>query len=354
MSTFTEQDLPWLAPALHQLLQPQRSHALILHGAAGSGLFELALRAAQAWLCEAPGPGGLPCDQCAACHLALAHSHADLRVVMPEAEQLARQWQASADAEGEGDSESRSKRKPSREIKVEAIRQAIDWAHTSSGRGRGKVLVFHPADAMNLVSANALLKTLEEPAPGVRLLLCVDNPERLLPTIRSRCQRLRLDPPPVEQALAWLRRGPLPEPEVMLHAAGGEPLAALALAQAGMTAELWTQLPAQVAAGEVRGLAVLPLPQALRALQCLCHDLLAVHVQGHARYFPGTSLPQGLALPALTAWGDQLRRAARHDEHPWHAPLLLESLVAEGQSVMLPHRAARRPPGAGVRRPAPR
>jgi DNA polymerase-3 subunit delta' len=321
-----------------------------LHGAAGSGLFELALRVAQAWLCEHANEAQRPCGHCPSCHLALARSHPDLRVVMPEAVQQALQWGA-ADGEGDGadTSDSKSKRKPSREIKVEAIRQAIDWAHTSSGRGQGKVLVFHPADAMNHVSANALLKTLEEPAAGMRLLLCVADPEQLLPTIRSRCQRVRVQAPSTEQALAWLATQRLEHPEVLLHASGGEPLAAVALAEAGMTAELWVNLPAQVAAGDSRGLAVLPLPQALRALQCLCHDLMAVNAQGHARYFPAASLPHGLDWRALSTWSRSLQRTVRHDEHPWNAPLLLEALVAEGQAVLVPQRPARGRPAAGSR-----
>jgi dTMP kinase len=73
----------------------QRGHALILHGGFGSGLFELALRLAQAWLCEQP-PG--PCDQCPSCHLVLARTHTDLRVVMPETWAQTLQWGASEEA----------------------------------------------------------------------------------------------------------------------------------------------------------------------------------------------------------------------------------------------------------------
>jgi DNA polymerase-3 subunit delta' len=163
-----ERDLPWLAEPLATLRDHDRSHALILHGGAGSGQLELAWRAAQAWLCEQP-PG--PCGQCPSCHLALAKVHPDLKVLMPEAVQQALGWGDTGD-EADGDGEGgKSKRKPSREIKIDAVRQAIDWAHTSSSRGRGKVLLLYPADAMNVTASNALLKTLEEPAAGTRLLL---------------------------------------------------------------------------------------------------------------------------------------------------------------------------------------
>lgn len=330
-----ERDLPWLAPTLARLRDHERGHALILHGGAGSGVLELALRAAQAWLCEQP-PG--PCGHCPSCHLALAHTHPDLRVLLPETVQQAVGWNAAGgEGEGEaGDGDTKTRRKPSREIKVEAVRQAIDWAHTSSGRGRGKVLVLFPADAMNLVAANALLKTLEEPAPGVRLLLCTGDPEHLLPTLRSRCQRVRLPPPPREQALQWLATQGVADPEVLLQASGGEPLSAAAWAAEGLTAEAWAAVPRQVAAGDASLLAALAPARVVGILQQLCHDAMAVAAGAAPRYFPPASVPRGAAWPALAEWSQALARTARHDEHPWNAALLVDSLVSQGQQALRP------------------
>ncbi|HSI57831.1 MAG TPA: DNA polymerase III subunit delta' [Ideonella sp.] len=328
MALRDEHDLPWLAAPLQALRDHERGHALILHGRAGSGLFELALRVAQAWLCEQP-PG--PCGVCPGCHLTLARSHPDLKVLMPETLQQAIGWNAGGDSEGDaGDGDSKARKKPSREIKVEAVRQAIDWAHTSSGRGRGKVLVLNPADAMNAVAANALLKTLEEPAAGVRLLLCVDDPERLLPTIRSRCQRVRLPAPSEAEALQWLGGQGVKDPAVLLRASGGEPLSALALGAEGLTAESWAALPGQVAAGDSRVLAALPPARVVHVLQQICHDAMAAAAGAPPRYFPTGSLQAGADWAALAEWSRTLARTARHDEHPWNAGLLIESLVSQG------------------------
>jgi DNA polymerase-3 subunit delta' len=328
----TERDLPWLAAPLAALRDESRGHALILHGGAGSGLLELALRAAQAWLCEQP-PG--PCDACPSCHLSMAHSHPDLKVVLPETLQLELRWNALEEEGGEAaDGEAKGKRKPSREIKVDQLRQAIDWAHSSSSRGRGKVLVFHPADAMNTVSANALLKTLEEPASGLRLILCVDDPERLLPTIRSRCQRVRLAPPEPDAALQWLRAAQVEDAATLLRAAGGEPLAARALRDAGLHGERWAGLPRRIAAGDVSAVSDLPVPLAVRALQQLCHDAMAVAAGAAPRYFPEGSVARPGDWAALSGWREALLRAARHDEHPWNGGLLLEALVAQGQHAL--------------------
>lgn len=345
-----ERDLPWLAEPLAALRDGSRGHALILYGGAGSGQLELALRAAQAWLCEQP-PG--PCDACPSCHLSIAHSHPDLKVVLPETLQIELRWNALDDYGTDGgDGDGKGKRKPSRDIKVEQVRQAIDWAHTSSGRGRGKVLVFHPADAMNTVSANALLKTLEEPAAGMRLILCVDDPERLLPTIRSRCQRVRLAPPEADAALRWLQAAQVEEAATLLRAAGGEPLAARSLRDAGLSAERWSSLPRRIAAGEVSAVSDLPVPLAVHILQQLCHDAMAVGAGALPRYFPEGSIAPPAAWPALTAWREALLRVARHDEHPWNGGLVLEALVAQGQHALSARTGAMgKSVGPGGRRP---
>ena len=193
--------LPWIAGPARDIAARQRGHALLLQGHAGAGVFELALRLARTWLCEGEAP---PCGRCAACHLLATNSHPDLRALLPELTQVELGWSVGGEAVDDGEG-GKAKRKPSREIRIDAVRDAIDWTQTSSSRGRGKVLLLFPADAMNLVAANALLKTLEEPPSGVRVLLVAEDAERLLPTLRSRCQRLLFAGPAPDEALAWLQ-----------------------------------------------------------------------------------------------------------------------------------------------------
>ncbi|HEY9022955.1 MAG TPA: DNA polymerase III subunit delta', partial [Burkholderiaceae bacterium] len=179
--------LPWLAEPLQRALREQRSHALLVHGPSGVGQFELALGLAQGWLCEAAEDGApRPCGRCAACHLVRARSHPDLLVLVPEALRAALGWEPDGDADDGSDKA--SKAKPSKDIKVEAVRAAVAFAQTTSARGRGKVVVLHPAERMNGISANTLLKTLEEPPGAARFVLSSAAPDALLPTIRSRCQ----------------------------------------------------------------------------------------------------------------------------------------------------------------------
>ena len=243
--------LPWLAEPLAAALATQRGHALLVHGArrrrraavcprAGAGL---AVRRRQG-----EGVGGAPAPAAAAAAAAWCSRACipDLLVLLPETLRRAHDWPL-ADDKGEGDD---GKRKPSRQIRIDEVRALIDWATRTSARGRGKVAVLHPAEALNLQSANALLKTLEEPPAGTRLVLTAGDPALLLPTVRSRCQRLPLPAPPAD---AGARPGctaqGVASAEVLLAACSGRPLDALALAQAGIDAAAWSALPAAVARG---------------------------------------------------------------------------------------------------------
>jgi DNA polymerase-3 subunit delta' len=127
-------------------------------------------------------------------------------------------------------------------------------------------------------------------------------------------------------------------PAALLAAAGDQPLTAEALWVEGLTAALWRDLPRQVQAGDAAALSGLALARAIGVLQQVCHDTMRAAAGAAPRYFQAGSLPSDASLAALGAWRVALARAARHDEHPWNGPLLIESLVLQGQTAM-----ARRP-----------
>lgn len=321
--------LPWLGDALARAGTLAGAHALLLHGPAGTGQLELALLVAQATLCERRPPGAYrPCGRCASCHLVATRVHPDLLIVLPDALRVQLGWVDDEDSKlGKADA------KPSKDIRVEQVRQTIAWAQQTSGRGRGKVLVLHPADALNGPAANALLKTLEEPPGAMRLLLTSADPERLLPTVRSRCQRVPLALPPAAAAAGWLQARGLDEPLPLLALAGGSPLAALALAAEGITPAWLAELPARVAAGDAAALVGRPVPQVVDLLLKLAHDAQVRAAGGAARFYPDAAWPGAADAAALQAWTQALLRAARFDEHPWNAGLLIESLVTQATAV---------------------
>jgi len=322
--------LPWLEEPLHRALTTARSHALLVQGPEGVGQLDLALLLAQSWLCEAPEADGRACGKCPSCHLFKARTHPDFQLLVPEA------LRESLGLTDEGETGKESKTKPSREIKIDAVRAMLSFAQGSSARGRAKVVVVHPAEALNAVAANALLKTLEEPAGKLRFALTSSAPGALLPTIRSRCQPVPLGLPDQAAAQAWLVEQGLAanEASVLLAATGGRPQQARVWYEAGLRASHWTALPQQVQTGQTLLLNEWPQPRAIDALQRLCHDLLRRAHGAEPSYFPAQSLPTPPSASALQNWEQALRRAARHAEHPLNAGLLMESLVAQGQQAL--------------------
>lgn len=390
--------LPWLAEPLAAALAQQRAHALLVYGPEGVGQFEFALALARAWLCEtpieqrpaawrasqtgyAPGvpgqqPNRLACGHCVSCHLVDGRSHPDLRLIVPEALRAMAGLAGDEVDDAAGESTGARKRKPSREIKVEQVRAALDFSELSGARSGLRVVLIHPAEALNGISANALLKTLEEPPGDLRFILSCGAPEALLPTVRSRCQAVRLTPPPRELGLRWLQTQVQlgdEDGDLLLDACADQVLAAQALAAAGLGAAAWRELPAQIARGDTAALAVWPLPELVDALQKLCHDLALQAVGAPPRYFSVESLaalssaaaPAGAAsgvttrapqggpgrepieaaaaaaasrqherLTRLTAWAADLRKLARRADHPWSAPLAIEALVATARQAV--------------------
>ena len=325
---------PWIA-AQRSALLAQRGHAWLLHGPSGLGQYALALALVRAWLCDAPGAQGA-CGACASCHGVDVHTHADLCVLMPETTLLALGWPLAEKAQAEIDEK---KRKPSREIRVEAMRGAVEFAQRTSARGRGKAVLVYPAEQMNAVTANALLKTLEEPAGDTRFVLASEAAHLLLPTIRSRCLSHTMAWPQQGAMLDWLaQQGVLgQDAQAWLRAAGGRPDDALALALSGRSPEAWGGLARALARGDAAALADLTPTQAVQVLQKLCHDLLALRVGAPPRYFARADLPVPDQLPGvgpLTRWSRALVQEARTSEHPFNAALMLEALVSQARETV--------------------
>ena len=122
-----------------------------------------------------------------------------------------------------------------RTIGVDQVRALIEQLGYTSHAGGARVVIVNLAEEMTTNAANSLLKTLEEPPPGVYLLLASHAPGRLPATIRSRCQRLAILPPCTQDALVWLSRVDGGRHwNALLSLAGGAPLRALEMAEAGL------------------------------------------------------------------------------------------------------------------------
>lgn len=322
---------PWIASQLTALLA-QRGHAWLLHGPSGLGQYRLATELARAWLCQQPGAAGA-CGRCTSCHAIDVRTHADLFVLMPETVMLERNWPLGEKAQTELDDK---KRKPSKEIRIDAMRDAVEFSQRTSAWGRGKVVVVYPAERMNHVTANALLKTLEEPAGDIKFVLASEMAHQLLPTIRSRCLGHAMVWPDPLVAERWLVAQGLPEDStrLFLRAAGGRPDDALRLAQTHRDPKAWSLLPKAMQRGDGSAMQDWTALELIDALQKLCHDLL-LQTQGVTpRFFPAPELPVAGSLAVLSQWGRELATARRTAEHPYQPGLMLEALVARAKFAL--------------------
>ncbi len=322
---------PWIAEQSRQLLV-QRGHAWLLQGPSGLGQYSLGLGLVQAWLCEQPTEQGA-CGSCPSCHAIAVRTHADLCVLMPETVMLALGWPLDEKSQSDIDEK---KRKPSKEIRIEAMRDAIEFAQRTSARGRGKAVLVYPAERMNHVTANALLKTLEEPPGDVRFVLASEAAHQLLPTIRSRCLAHGMVWPQEAQALPWLQQqGVAPaDARTLLRAAGGRPEDALAFAGSGRDPQRWRSLPRAMQRGELTLVADWSPAQLIDALHKLCHDLLALGVGAAPRYFEAEDLPSPPPVPMLSRWQRELGQESRGAEHPFNTGLMIEALVSRAQTAL--------------------
>lgn len=198
---------PWHQVAWQQLQaarhQQHLPHALLFTGSTGCGHENLVYALAQSLLCLQPDFSGYACKQCRSCKVFNAHSHPDFMLL-----ELADDKQV---------------------ISVEQIRSLDRFLELTRSYSPSRVAMILNAETMNTSAANSLLKSLEEPADNSYLLLFMANSNSILPTIRSRCQQLRLALPAQAEALTWLHtKNLVNRADDLLAVSNGRPLAALA------------------------------------------------------------------------------------------------------------------------------
>ena len=212
-----EADLAALAPfswqqqQWHQILGQFRAnrlaHSTLVWGESGLGKVEFINSFSRLMLCQQP-TAERACGSCKSCLLVKNNSHPDLQVLAPEV--------------------------GSKEIKIDQVRAVTDFVNRTSHAGGAKIAIIDRAHRLNISSANALLKTLEEPSNNTYLFLITNLPGRLKPTIRSRCQRLQFTVPTTAICRDWLS-GRLQADVIdsAVQAASNRPLLALELASSG-------------------------------------------------------------------------------------------------------------------------
>lgn len=180
------QNIPWHEDMWNGLIERYHNsglpHASLLLGNEGMGKRAFAFRLAKFLLCQAADKKttkrGSYCNECHSCKLMDAGSHPDYFI---------------CDQEAKG-----------KQIKVDTIRQLNDFFSKTPQISACQVVQIYPIEALNINASNALLKTLEEPSGESYLLLMAERLGSVIPTIRSRTQRINFHPPKTQQALSWL------------------------------------------------------------------------------------------------------------------------------------------------------
>lgn len=151
---------------LRDFLSGRMAHAILLSGESGVGKKTFAHLLAQGLMCS--GKGDKPCGQCRDCRRFLDRTHPDALFIAP----IARE----------------------KSIRIDALREMIDSLSRHSLEGRGRVILIDNGERMTVQAQNCLLKTLEEADGETYFLITCDAESALLPTIRSRCRCVRVQP----------------------------------------------------------------------------------------------------------------------------------------------------------------
>jgi DNA polymerase-3 subunit delta' len=296
------------------------AHALLLRGRKGLGKLAFATYIAKTRLCERPSVMGDACENCSSCRWFDQGGHPDFRLVEPEA--ISRKPQSLEPGEGSPDvsgadtspghsgggsagasendlamedagaesSGAKSKKKPSKQIGIEQIRDLADFINISSHQNGYKIILIHPAEAMQPAAANALLKNLEEPPPHTLFILVTHHSQHLLPTIRSRCHQVAMPAPTPAAAIQWLKQQRVEHAETCLASAGFAPLGALEFndekylqQHQDFINQISTPAKLDVLA-LAEGMQKGDLPTVVNWLQKWCYDLMSFRTAGTIRY----------------------------------------------------------------------
>jgi DNA polymerase-3 subunit delta' len=333
--------LPWQQSSWQKLqsLRARLPHALLFHGAAGTGKSQFIETFAQALLCENGRADGHACGACVSCGWFSQGNHPDYRRVRPEAlEDEPPEGEEGADADT--GKKSKATKTPSKDIKIEQIRALADFMNISTHRQGLRVVVLYPAEALNTPASNALLKTLEEPPPNTVFLLASNSLDRLLPTILSRCRKFALPMPDMAAATKWLQEQGLQDADSWLREQGGAPLTALAQSETGSRDDMDTLLQL-LARPSVEGalktaekLSKSPLSTLVSWQQRWLYDVFSYKLSGSIRYFP--RYHKELAALAGKVHTANLMRAIKSanerratSDHPLSPKLFVEDMLLD-------------------------
>lgn len=332
---------PWQANLLKHMYEIRKRlpHALLLRGCKGIGKFDFALQFTKSLLCSTPQMDGSACGICQSCNWFMQNNHPDFRLLTPEQDSI-----------NEDDPTATAAKKIMRksQISILQVRELENFFALSSHHSGGhRIVLIHPAEALNAASANALLKVLEEPPPDVIFILVTHQPQRLLATITSRCQKIDMPVPDAALAIKWLQENGLTDATLRLSYAGGSPLSVLSEATEGYQAltvisqmlMLGARLDPFITAPKCLALG---MELAINTLQKWIYDLINCRLVGEVRYNIQhikalQALAKSVNLSRLFDFQRKLNDAQKSATHPLNHELQLEELLLQYTQTFLAH-----------------
>jgi DNA polymerase-3 subunit delta' len=363
--------LPWfdgLGKAFNLETTPQ---AVLFHGQPGIGKFDFARWLSKALLCEANlfSTGHKPCNACEACRWFDTGNHPDFIALLPQS----LKWRlaqveldgsqtidpVASETHGDGDG-----KKESAFIKIDEVRAALGGINIGSHRGGKRIVLIYPLESLREDASNTLLKSLEEPNRDTIFILVSDRLDRVLPTIRSRCQLIALSKPPRDLALDWLQSElkslltdtvRMEELEATIDEHAGAPLGArdqilarhlgdekdgagLAINATRVLLEALSKGPQIAYLESAEKVQKAPYSALLICMQRWLFDLQLSSQLGEVRYYRQHAqrigqLASQLQLAKAQRLWSTLTLARRHENHPLSTRVQMESMLLQYQQL---------------------
>ncbi len=363
--------LPWfdaLGKAFNLEATPQ---AILFHGMPGIGKFDFARWLSKALLCEADlfSTAHKPCNSCEACRWFDTGNHPDFvallpqrlkgRLVQAELEGSPKVDPVTTETPDDGDG-----KKESAFNKIDEVRVALGGINIGSHRGGKRIILIYPLESLREDASNTLLKSLEEPNADTIFILVSDRLDRVLPTIRSRCQLIALPKPSRDLALDWLQSElkllltdtvRTEELEAMIDEQAGAPLSArdqilarhlgddkdgigLGITATRVLLEALSKGP-QISYLEcAEKVQKAPYSALLMCMQRWLFDLQLSRQLGEVRYYRRHAqligqLASQLQLAKAQRLWSALTLARRHENHPLSTRVQMESMLLQYQQL---------------------
>ena len=323
---------PWFKDAWTAIHKNEKlPHALIFKGKEGIGKYDFANTFAKSYLCQSPISNHLPCEACSSCEW-FPDSHPDFKHIAP--------------IESDDDESSKRKTVRKKNIAIHQIRELSEYlelsAHQETGR---RIVLIEPADSLNQAASNALLKILEEPPENTLFILVTSQAQKLIATIRSRCQLLELRGPSLDEARVFLDGQKIAYEKSLLSFTGGSPFNVMKELENQSERSVITQLLSQGHKVDITKINYSILTQGLdwtvNMIQKWAFDLLLSFHTQQSYYFKAEearidSQAKQLNLDALLLFVNELNELKKIASHPVNQELQLQNIFIKYKQIFEP------------------